>query len=179
MIDSREELIYALQEAAELEHGLMFQYLFSGLTMKKRLDEGITGSQQELVRKWEGKILTVAHEEMAPLGTACNLLSAIGGAPHFGRPNFPQEADKYYPFSFTLIRFSDESLYRFIRFKLPKGEELPSPPQRKDPLLKKLGKEFLLRLLNIAPDPLEYIDTITQNIRHILPFQSFFHFLYP
>jgi hypothetical protein len=52
LIDTREELINALYEAAELEHGLMVQYLFAALTMKKRLDEGITGSQQELTRKW-------------------------------------------------------------------------------------------------------------------------------
>ena len=85
MIDTREELIYALHEAAELEHGLMIQYLFAALTMKKRLDEGISGLQQELVRKWEGQILAVAREEMAHLGTVCNLLSAIGGAPHLVR----------------------------------------------------------------------------------------------
>jgi hypothetical protein len=31
-----------------------------------------------MIRKWEGQILTVAREEMAHLGTVCNLLSAIG-----------------------------------------------------------------------------------------------------
>jgi Ferritin-like len=156
LINTREELTYALYESAEIEHGLMIQYLFAALTMKKRLDEGITGAQQEMIRKWEGQILTVAREEMAHLGTVCNLLSAIGAAPHFGRPNFPQEAAKYYPFSFTLNRLSDESLYRFIRFELPKGEKLPSPPLSRDPLLKKLDNESFLRLFNISPDPLEY-----------------------
>ena len=72
----------------------MIQYLFAAFTMKKRLDEGITGSQQEIIRKWESQILTVAREEMAHLGTVCNLVSAIGGSPHFRRPNFPQVADK-------------------------------------------------------------------------------------
>jgi hypothetical protein len=156
LIDTRQELIYALYEASEIEHGLMIQYLFAALTMKKRLDEGITGMQQELIRKWESQILTVAREEMAHLGTVCNLLSAIGGAPHFGRPNFPQEATKYYPFSFMLMRFSDESLYRFIRFELPKGEKPPLPPQMRHSLIKGLDNELLLRLFNISPDPLEY-----------------------
>ena len=81
MINTREELTYALYESAEIEHGLMIQYLFAALTMKKRLDEGITGAQQDMIRKWEGQILTVAREEMAHLGTVCNLLSAIGGGP--------------------------------------------------------------------------------------------------
>jgi hypothetical protein len=35
LIDTREEMIYALNEAAEIEHGLMIQYLFAALTMKK------------------------------------------------------------------------------------------------------------------------------------------------
>jgi hypothetical protein len=179
LIDTREELINALYEAAELEHGLMVQYLFAALTMKKRLDEGITGSQQELTRKWEGQILTIAREEMAHLGTVCNLLFAIGSPPHFKRPNFPLEADKYYPFSFTLTRFSDESLYRFIRFELPKGEELPSPPKLRDTQLKKISNEMLSRLLNISPDPMEYdyVGELYRKIRdgyNTIPEQSLF-----
>ena len=105
--------------------------------------------QQELIRKWESQILSVAREEMAHLGTVSNLLSAVGGAPHFRRPNFPQKATTYYPFDFILSRFSDESLYRFIRFELPKGEPLPSPPMQ-------LSKSTLFALFPIAPDPIEY-----------------------
>jgi hypothetical protein len=50
VIDTREELINALTEAAELEHGLLLQYLFAAYSMKKRLDEGLDGAQQEAVR---------------------------------------------------------------------------------------------------------------------------------
>ena len=90
MIDTREELINALSEAAELEHGLMVQYLFTAFSMKRRTDEGITRVQQALLVDWEETILRVAHEEMYHLANVCNLLSAIGGAPQFQRPNFPQ-----------------------------------------------------------------------------------------
>ena len=69
---------------------------------------------------------------------------------------FLKKLPKYYPFSFTLNRLSDESLYRFIRFELPKGEKLPPPPLLRDRLLKKLDNESFLRLFNISPDPLEY-----------------------
>lgn len=41
MINTREELINALAEAAELEHGLLIQYLFAAFTFKRRTDEGI------------------------------------------------------------------------------------------------------------------------------------------
>lgn len=37
MIDTRQEIIYALNEAAEIEHGFMIQYIFAAMTMKKRL----------------------------------------------------------------------------------------------------------------------------------------------
>jgi hypothetical protein len=36
LIDTREEMIYALNEAAEIEHGLMIQYLFAALTRRKK-----------------------------------------------------------------------------------------------------------------------------------------------
>ena len=130
MIRTREALIDALHDAAELEHGLMLQYMFAALTVKKDLADGITGTQQELLRDWEGQILAVMREEMAHLGTVCNLLTAIGGAPRFDRPNFPQPAKTRYPFAFDLIPFGDEALYRLIRFELPKGEQPPDPPKR-------------------------------------------------
>ena len=78
-IDTREELINALTEAAELEHGLLCQYLFAAFSMKKHPTEGATWPQLELVRSWEAHILRVAREEMAHLGTVTNLLTAIGG----------------------------------------------------------------------------------------------------
>ena len=149
MIDTRQEIIYALNEASEIEHGFMIQYIFAAMSMKKSIDEEISGEQQELIRKWDSQILSVAREEMAHLGTVCNLLSAVGGAPHFRRPNFPQKATQYYPFDFVLSRFSDESLYRFIRFELPKGEPLPPPP-------KQLSQSKLSVLFPMAPDPIEY-----------------------
>jgi hypothetical protein len=105
-----QEIIYSLNEAAEIEHGFMIQYIYVAMNMKKCIDERITGEQQELIRKWESQILSVAREKMAYLETVCNLLSAVGGAPHFGRPNFPQKATQYYPFDFILSRFSDKSL---------------------------------------------------------------------
>src|SRR5829696_6698215 len=84
-IDTREELINALIEAAELEHGLLIQYLFAAYSLKRRPSEGISVEQVEQVREWGGAILGVARQEMAHLGTVCNLLTAIGGSPRFGR----------------------------------------------------------------------------------------------
>ena len=51
MIDNREELIDALTEASEIEHGLMIQYLYAAFTMKRELGEGLTTRQQMLNRQ--------------------------------------------------------------------------------------------------------------------------------
>ncbi len=45
VIDTREELINNLTEAAELEHGLLCQYLFAAFSMKKHPADGITWTQ--------------------------------------------------------------------------------------------------------------------------------------
>src|SRR5262245_63029034 len=42
VIEHREALIYMLCEAAELEHGIMCQYLFAASSLKQSLDEGLT-----------------------------------------------------------------------------------------------------------------------------------------
>jgi hypothetical protein len=130
VIDTREELINNLTEAAELEHGLLCQYLFAAFSMKKHPTDGITWSQAERIRAWEGSILEVAREEMAHLGTVSNMLTAVGGAPQFRRSNFPQPA-RYFPvpsdagvthLEFSLQRFSLSAVERFVRFEAPEPE---------------------------------------------------------
>src|SRR5256714_13619523 len=87
VIEHREALIYMLCEAAELEHGIMCQYLFAAFSLKQRADEGLTPEQLDAVTRWRRQIAHVAAEEMLHLALVHNLLSAIGAAPHLGRPN--------------------------------------------------------------------------------------------
>ena len=49
----------------------------------------------EAVQRWRKKISHVATQEMLHLSLVQNLLSAIGGAPHLSRPNFPHPASHY------------------------------------------------------------------------------------
>lgn len=162
MIDTREELIGALHQAAEIEHGLMIQYLFPALSLKKRDDEGLTAQELASVRSWEGIILGVAVEEMGHLGTVCNLLAAIGDGPRLARPNFPQ-AVGYYPFPFDLVPFGDDALYRMLVFELPRGEPAPAPPRS-------VVREFALAAaeIDVGPDPLtyDYVGELYDKIRH-------------
>ena len=72
-IDTREELINALHEAIQIEHGLMLQYLYAALSCKRFPHEGLDDRQTEVVRDWEGRLLKIVRDEMAHLATACNL----------------------------------------------------------------------------------------------------------
>src|ERR1700682_6274534 len=78
VIEHREALIYMLCEAAELEHGIMCQYLFAAFSLKQRASEGLSPDELEAVTRWRRGISHVATEEMLHLALVHNLLSAVG-----------------------------------------------------------------------------------------------------
>ena len=125
MIEHREALIYMLCEAAELEHGIMCQYLFAAFSLKQRIEEGLTAEQLDAVIGWRRTILHVAAEEMLHLALVHNVLSAIGSAPHLGRPNLPAPAS-HYPagVNLTLVPFGEDALRHFMFLERPEGMEL-------------------------------------------------------
>src|SRR5437899_12945909 len=51
VIEHREALIDMLRQAAELEHGIMCQYLFAAFSLKQRADEGLTPEELEAVTR--------------------------------------------------------------------------------------------------------------------------------
>jgi CDGSH-type Zn-finger protein/truncated hemoglobin YjbI len=124
VIEHREALIYMLCEAAELEHGIMCQYLFAAFSLKQHEDEGLTKGDLAAVNRWRTAISHVATEEMLHLALVHNLLSAIGAAPHFGRPNLPAPAH-HYPagVNLTLLPFGEQALQHFIFLERPEGME--------------------------------------------------------
>ena len=85
MIEHREALIYMLCEAAELEHGIMCQYLFAAFTLKQDEGEDLTREELAATRRWRKVISHVATQEMLHLALVQNLLSAVGAAPHLSR----------------------------------------------------------------------------------------------
>jgi CDGSH-type Zn-finger protein/truncated hemoglobin YjbI len=124
VIEHREALIYMLCEAAELEHGIMCQYLFAAFSLKQRQDEALTSGELAAVDRWRKAISHVATEEMLHLALVHNLLSAIGAAPHFGRPNLPAPAH-HYPagVNLALVPFGEQALQHFIFLERPEGME--------------------------------------------------------
>jgi hypothetical protein len=91
-IHSKPQLVAALQEAAEIEHQLMIQYLYAAFSLKKRPDERCTPAQYEFVRRWGSTLLMVARQEMEHLALVNGLLSAFGAAPWFSRENIPRQS---------------------------------------------------------------------------------------
>ncbi len=119
---SREQLLYLLAEAAEIEHTLMCSYLYAAFSLKRRGDPGLDDDDAGIVERWRGAIMDVAVQEMGHLVIVANLTVALGGRPHFGRPNFPV-APGYFP-SGVVVRlagFSLETLEHFIFLERPQG----------------------------------------------------------
>ena len=107
--ETREELVSFLSEAAELEHGLCCSYLFAAFSLKSGPAAGLSEQQADAVGRWREHITDVAKEEMLHLALVSNLLTALGAAPHMGRPPFPQQS-AYYPAGITIaLRRFDEA----------------------------------------------------------------------
>jgi hypothetical protein len=122
MIETREQLIHTLTEAAEIEHNLLCSYLYAVFSMKRAGEAGLTQAQADAVERWRKTILKIALEEMAHLACVNNLLIAVGGAPHFDRPNFPV-APGYHPADVVvrLTPFDEATLDHFIFLERPEG----------------------------------------------------------
>ncbi len=125
VIEHREALIYMLCEAAELEHGIMCQYLFAVFSLKQSADEGLSAAELAAVTRWRTQISRVAAQEMLHLALVQNLLSAIGAAPHMSRPNLPQPAN-HYPagVQLALLPFGEAALRHFMFLERPEGMDL-------------------------------------------------------
>jgi hypothetical protein len=122
VIEHREALIYMLCQAAELEHGIMCQYLFAAFSLKQRADEGLSPEELDAVTRWRRTIAHVASEEMLHLALVQNVLSAIGAAPHLTRPNLPAPAH-HFPaaVNLTLVPFGEPALRHFMFLERPEG----------------------------------------------------------
>jgi Ferritin-like len=124
VVEHREHLWYLLSEATQLEHMIMCQYLYAAFSLKREPAEGLTAEQAAATTRWRGVLRGIAIEEMLHLALGCNLMSAIGAAPSFTRPNFPQHSD-YFPPSvqLDLLPFGEAALTHFLYLERPEGME--------------------------------------------------------
>jgi hypothetical protein len=151
-LSQREELVFLLNHAAELEHSLACAYLFAGFSLKGMPDEGLGPEVLKSVRGWKRQFAHVAVEEMFHFAVVNNLLTAIGAAPHFDRPNFPHGCAYYLPeYQIELQPFTLTSLDHFIAIEQPDGSNIPAilEPSRLQRILGELDNE-------IGPGPAEF-----------------------
>ena len=122
---TREALLHALYEAAEIEHDLMCTYLYAAFSLKSP-DEGLSGAEADAVVRWRREITAVAIDEMSHLVAVWNITSALGGAPRFGRTNFPLDPG-YLPARIVvkLAPFNEASLQHFVYLERPVGSNEP------------------------------------------------------
>ncbi len=121
-VNDREQLIYLLTEAAEIEHGLMCTYLYAGWSLKRGVEEQLTPEQMAAIERWRKTIRSVAMEEMVHLAMVNNMLMSLGSPPHFRRQNFPVPPG-YHPSSLTvrLAPLTRDTLAHFIYLERPEG----------------------------------------------------------
>src|SRR4051794_33224109 len=112
---SREHIIHALYEAAELEHTLMCTYLYAAFSLRSGEAEGLRSAEAEIVERWRRTLVRVSVEEMGHLVAVWNITAALGGSPRFGRGNFPLDPGNL-PASVVvkLAPFTDAVLQHFV-----------------------------------------------------------------
>ncbi|MET0287938.1 MAG: ferritin-like domain-containing protein, partial [Polyangiales bacterium] len=151
---TREQLLHALYEAAELEHNLMCTYLYAAFSLRD--DDGLSEEEARAVKRWRDVILHVAIDEMGHLTAVWNITAALGGVPRFGRANFPLDPGML-PAGITvkLAPFDAQVLQHFIHLERPAGSSEPDGEGFAAPWV--YARE--VRAVRITPMPLDY-DTV-------------------
>ena len=124
VVGDRKELTYLLSLAAELEHGLMCEYLYAAFSLKGTAGPGVRAGQLAAVERWRGMIFGIAGEEMLHWAMVQNLLTAVGSAPYVSRPHMPHQARGYPPgVQVRLLPFGEAALEHFVYLERPEGIE--------------------------------------------------------
>jgi hypothetical protein len=146
IVESREQLLYLLGEAAEIEHAACCIYLYAAFTLRAEPGDGLTAAQVPAAAGWKRAINQIALQEMIHLALVNNLLAALGGAPRLGRHNLPQRSPYAPEIRLTLAPFNEQTLRRFLYIERPEGMDIssiageldhdrPAPPVPTGPLV--------------------------------------------
>lgn len=167
---TREQLIHALYEAAELEHNLMCTYLYAAFSLKDGEAEGLGVEEAAAVKRWRRAILDVAVDEMSHLVAVWNITSAIGGSPRFGRGNFPLDAG-YLPAGVVvkLAPLTLDVLQHFIHLERPEGSNEPDGTGFEHPVFTRAATTPRL-----TPMPIDYetVGQFYQTMEYALGFMA-------
>src|SRR5262245_7609664 len=81
-LSSRDEAVFLLHAAAEIEHSLLVQYPYAAFSLRQRGPfEGpqVPANAEALTGNWYEEIFQIGKEEMGHLMTVLNILRALGG----------------------------------------------------------------------------------------------------
>jgi Ferritin-like len=147
VVEDRKELTYLLCQGAELEHGLMCEYLYAAFSLKSRAGPGLRDDQVEAVERWRQVVFAIAREEMLHWAVVQNLLTAVGSAPYVSRPHMPHQAKGYPPgVQLRLLPFGEAALQHFVYLERPEDVQRadaegfepagpPPPPMRPEEIV--------------------------------------------
>lgn len=163
---------------AEIEHGLMLQYLYAAYSMggPQIPDEK---DYREQIRQAQEVILGIAKEEMGHFISVQNVLKLIGAPLHFERQDYPWDTP-FYPFPFKLEPLTLNSLAKYVYAEAPQSwldkndewaQEIKAKVESEVPHPNTVGAlfEVLLKLIN---DPAVIADEAFQ--AETYPFQAKF-----
>lgn len=111
----REYAVFLLSMAAEIEHSLMVQYLYSAWSLG---GAQVPELHRAEVETWRRILLGIAKEEMGHLLTVQNLLRLLGGPTHLDREDFPWISG-FYPYAFTLEPATRKSVAKYVIAESP------------------------------------------------------------
>ena len=132
-----DHLVMLLHIAAEIEHGLMAQYLYAAYSLGG--PDVSDRHRQALVKRWQDAILLVAKEEMGHLLTVQNILTLLGAPVNLERSDYPWDTP-YYPCPFSLEKLTKSSLASYVFVEMPPHIE---DVLRQQPQLEKRFERFL------------------------------------
>ena len=112
---ARDYLSFLLYIDAEIEHGLMVQYLYAAYSLG---GPQVPEKYQAMIRGWQEVIFGIAKEEMGHLLSVQNVLKLIGAPLNFSREDFPWDSP-FYPFPFSLEPLSLQSLAAYVFAESP------------------------------------------------------------
>jgi hypothetical protein len=136
-----------LHIGAEIEHGLMVQYLYAAYSLG---GEQIPDKKhRDMVQEWQDSILAVAKEEMGHLLTVQNVLTLLGAPINLDRENFPWDI-QYYPFKFNLEPLTLKSLSHYVFAEMPPEDQLVPKPKEKGRRYREVDPKTVQRILEEA-----------------------------
>jgi hypothetical protein len=102
---------------AEIEHGLMLQYLYAAYSLG---GPQVPADYQDKIRSAQEVILGIAKEEMGHFISVQNVLKLIGAPLHFERQDYPWDTP-FYPFPFKLEPLTLQSLAKYVYAEAPQS----------------------------------------------------------